>query len=100
MCKARLKVNQTDAAGLYDIKWSKTGNTFNAGGSSMSGTLKALFDIRDGNNGENFTGLAKVLNSKGSDYQSFHHEYCGESACRRRHIDDQWKRLQLYKLYL
>ena len=63
-CKARdYKVNQTDAAGLYDIKWSKTGNTFNAGGSSMSGTLKALFDIRDGNNGENFSGLAKVLNS-------------------------------------
>ena len=29
----------------------------------MSGTLKALFDIRDGNNGENFSGLAKVLNS-------------------------------------
>ena len=63
-CKARdYKVNQTDATGLYDIKWSKTGNTFNAGGNSMSGTLKALFDIRDGNNGENFSGLAKVLNS-------------------------------------
>ena len=30
----------------------------------MSGTLKALFDIRDGNNGENFTGEARVIDSK------------------------------------
>ena len=61
-CKARdYKVNQTDAAGLYDIKWSKTGNTFNAGGSSMSGTLKALFDIRDGNNGECFKGTVSEI---------------------------------------
>ena len=61
-CKAReYKVNQTDATGLYDIKWSKTGNTFNAGGSSMSGTLKALFDIRDGNNGECFKGTVSEI---------------------------------------
>lgn len=57
------KVNQSDIDGLYDIKWAKTGNTFNAGASSMSGSLKGLFDIRDGNNGENFTGNASVLNS-------------------------------------
>lgn len=42
----------------------KTGNSFKAGASSMSGTLKALFDIRDGNNGENFTGEARVIDSK------------------------------------
>lgn len=61
-CVAREeKVNQSDVEGLYDIKWEKTGNTFNAGASSMSGSLKALFDIRDGNNGENFTGTTKVL---------------------------------------
>lgn len=64
-CRARdEKVNQSDIEGLYDIKWAKTGNTFNAGASYMSGSLKALFDIRDGNNGENFTGAAKVLSSK------------------------------------
>lgn len=63
-CVARdKKVNQSDLEGLYDIKWAKTGNTFNAGASYMSGSLKALFDIRDGNNGENFGGTAKVLNN-------------------------------------
>lgn len=50
------KVNQSDIDGLYDIRWSDTGNRFVAGSDSMSGTLKALFDIRDGNNAENFTG--------------------------------------------
>lgn len=64
-CVAReKKVNQSDLEGLYDIKWEKTGNTFNAGASYMSGSLKALFDIRDGNNGENFRGQAKVLGAK------------------------------------
>lgn len=63
-CVAReKKVNQSDLEGLYDIKWAKTGNTFNAGASYMSGSLKALFDIRDGNNSENFKGTAKVLNA-------------------------------------
>lgn len=63
-CVAREnKVNQSDADGLYDIKWEKTGNTFAAGASYMSGSLKALFDIRDGNNGDNFTGAAKVISS-------------------------------------
>ncbi len=64
-CVAREnRVNQSDNDGLYDLQWKRTGNNFAAGASSMSGTLKALFDIRDGNNGENFTGVANVLNSK------------------------------------
>ena len=64
-CVAREnRVNQSDNDGLYDLQWKRTGNNFAAGASSMSGSLKALFDIRDGNNGENFTGVAKVLNSK------------------------------------
>lgn len=63
-CVAREnKVNQSDSDGLYEIKWEKTGNTFAAGASYMSGSLKALFDIRDGNNGENFTGAASVVSS-------------------------------------
>lgn len=63
-CVAReKKVNQSDLDGLYDIKWAKTGNTFNAGASYMSGSLKALFDIRDGNNGENFSGTTQVVNA-------------------------------------
>lgn len=63
-CVARdERVNQSDLDGLYDIKWAKTGNTFNAGASYMSGSLKALFDIRDGNNAENFTGAVTVTSS-------------------------------------
>ncbi len=64
-CVAReYKVNQSDCEGLYDIVWSKTGNTFQGGASYMSGSLKALFDIRDGNNGENFTGKATMVNNR------------------------------------
>jgi flagellar hook-associated protein 1 FlgK len=63
-CVAREnKVNQTDNEGLYNIVWTKTGNSFNGGADYMSGSLKALFDIRDGNNGENFTGTAHVSGS-------------------------------------
>lgn len=58
------KINQSDNEGLYDIKWAKTGNTFNAGASYMSGSLKGLFDIRDGNNAENFTGTAHAVNNR------------------------------------
>ena len=49
------KVNQCDAEGLYDLSWSN-GNSFNTNNASMGGQLKALFDIRDGDNNENFTG--------------------------------------------
>ncbi|MBD5554327.1 MAG: flagellar hook-associated protein FlgK [Roseburia sp.] len=57
------RVNQSDIDGLYDIKWAATGNTFNGGASYMSGSLKALFDIRDGNNGDNFSGVTTVQDS-------------------------------------
>ena len=49
------KVNQCDAEGLYDLRWSN-GNSFNTNNPSMGGKLKALFDIRDGDNKETFTG--------------------------------------------
>lgn len=63
-CVAREnKVNQSDVDGLYDIKWTETGNSFEGGAAYMSGSLRALFDIRDGNNGENFTGKTQVLNT-------------------------------------
>ena len=51
------KVNQNDIDGLYDIRWSSTGNDFNAAADTMSGQLKAILDIRDGNNKENFQGV-------------------------------------------
>ncbi len=50
------KVNQTDVEGLYNVVWSDTGMKFNMNAKSMDGSLKALLEIRDGNNAENFQG--------------------------------------------
>ena len=50
------KVNQTDADGLYDIVWSDTKANFNMNSYSMSGSLKAIMEVRDGNNAENLQG--------------------------------------------
>lgn len=65
-CVAREQlVNQSDMEGMYEIRWATTGNRFNAGADTSSGSLKALFDIRDGNNAENFTGkVSSVTKSK------------------------------------
>jgi flagellar hook-associated protein 1 FlgK len=43
--------NASDADGLYDVYWT-SGQEFNMYSSSLGGELKALIDIRDGNNGE------------------------------------------------
>ena len=48
--------NQSDMEGMYEIKWVATGATFNAGSNYSAGSLKALLDVRDGNNAENFSG--------------------------------------------
>ncbi len=52
------KVNQTDADGLYDIKWGN-GNAFKLTNLAMEGRLKGLVELRDGNNGSNFTGTVQ-----------------------------------------
>lgn len=52
--------NQTDVQGLYDIEWSN-GLEFSASNEQMGGELKALFDIRDGNNKENFQGTIESI---------------------------------------
>lgn len=49
------KVNQTDIDGLYDVYWVG-GEKFDLTNASMGGELRGLVHIRDGNNGENFTG--------------------------------------------
>ena len=66
VCKAREnKINQSDMDGMYEIYWESTGNRFDAGSKFSSGSLKAMFDIRDGNNEENFTGTVnKIENGK------------------------------------
>lgn len=66
LCVARTdKVNQSDAEGLYDIKWSfgkpgdddeTKGIDFNLYGRNLGGELKGLVEIRDGNNEEYFHG--------------------------------------------
>ena len=50
------KVNQTDIDGLYDVYW-EDGQKFNLNNVAMGGALRGLVQMRDGNNGENFTGL-------------------------------------------
>ncbi|MBR4719876.1 MAG: flagellar hook-associated protein FlgK [Lachnospiraceae bacterium] len=55
-CVARdYKVNQSDAEGLYDVKWSNN-LEFNLYGRNLNGTLKGLVEVRDGNNEEYFHG--------------------------------------------
>ena len=49
------KVNQSDADGLYDVYWSN-GNRFSLKNASLGGRMKALAELRDGNNGEYFHG--------------------------------------------
>jgi flagellar hook-associated protein 1 FlgK len=51
------KLNQMDADGLYNITWSDTKMDFQATGGSAGGSLKALFDVRDGNNMDNLKGV-------------------------------------------
>ncbi|MCR5488412.1 MAG: flagellar hook-associated protein FlgK [Lachnospiraceae bacterium] len=56
-CRVREeKVNQSDIDGLYDIYWTHTGSEFNLHTPTLSGELKGLLELRDGNNRENFTG--------------------------------------------
>ncbi len=53
---------QTDNEGLYDLKWN-SGQDFNIRNANLGGRLQALFEMRDGNNEENFhatlTGYSK-----------------------------------------
>lgn len=52
----KVKMNQCDADGLYDIYWDNS-ERLNPESRSLSGTLKALFEVRDGNNEENLKGI-------------------------------------------
>ena len=57
-CQAREtteKVNQDDAEGLYDVYWAD-GSVFSLANSQLGGKLKGIYEMRDGNNGENFYG--------------------------------------------
>ena len=67
-CVSRSKnSNQTDADGLYDIFWKSTGNKFSPTADNLSGSLKALIELRDGNNLEQLEGKADKAYSAGAD---------------------------------
>jgi len=56
------RVNQSDMDGLYDIQWSN-GLDYSMSGTGVGGGLKALTDIRDGNNADNFNGKIAAFGS-------------------------------------
>lgn len=68
-CVAREeKVNQSDVEGLYDIYWEGSNIPYSASSKASSGRLRALFEIRDGNNAEGFTAkLQDVTAGNGGD---------------------------------
>ena len=64
------KMNQSDIDGLYEVYW-ENGERLNVESSSLSGSLKALFEVRDGNNKENLRGYADELD-KGATQVTIH----------------------------
>ena len=65
---AEYRNNQTDAVGMYDIRWADTKGAFAATTQTASGTLKALFDLRDGNNNEAMAGATVLTPDAGGKY--------------------------------
>ncbi|MBP5701332.1 MAG: flagellar hook-associated protein FlgK [Lachnospiraceae bacterium] len=49
------KVNMTDINGLYDVYW-ENGEKFKLSNARLGGELRGLVELRDGNNGEYFSG--------------------------------------------
>ena len=63
-CVARdYKVNQNDNEGLYEVRWKETGVPLAVTGRNCTGSLSALFEMRDGNNKENFSATVKDVKS-------------------------------------
>lgn len=54
------RMNQCDVDGLYDIYWDN-GERLNTESATLKGTLKALFEVRDGNNKENLQGYCEEV---------------------------------------
>ena len=59
--RQRRKNNQTDNDDLYKIYWEDTKMEFSATAGTAGGSLKALFEVRDGDNLENFKGKVTKL---------------------------------------
>ncbi len=58
-------VNQNDVDGLYDVYWSDKdgGDQFNLNSASLTGKLKGLYNIRDGNNADILDGTITAVTS-------------------------------------
>lgn len=54
------KQNQNDIDGLYDVAWAN-GQSFNLASQNLGGSLKALYEIRDGNNRNNLQGSVSAV---------------------------------------
>lgn len=69
------KQNQNDINGLYEIYW-ENGQKFNLASPSLGGNLKALYELRDGNNIHNLRGIVngkaneKTIELKGATINS------------------------------
>ncbi|MCQ2506012.1 MAG: flagellar hook-associated protein FlgK [Lachnospiraceae bacterium] len=59
------KMNQTDADGLYDIVWEETNQEFVVNDDRCKGNLKALIELRDGNNADNLSGKLEKAVAEG-----------------------------------
>lgn len=56
------KMNVSDADGLYNVEWSN-GEDFDPTSQTLGGKLQALFELRDGNNGEFLSGKVSEVDS-------------------------------------
>lgn len=60
---SKTKNNQTDNDDMYKIYWEDTKMEFSATAGTAGGSLKALFEVRDGDNLENFKGKVTKADS-------------------------------------
>lgn len=56
--------NQNDADGLYDIRWADNHSEFPSTAALSTGSLKALMQLRDGNNHGNFSGTVQSVTGR------------------------------------
>lgn len=61
------KINQNDIDGLYDVYWvglnNSLGEKFNFNSSNVTGLMKGLLEVRDGNNANPFCGTITEMTS-------------------------------------
>ncbi|MCL2198995.1 MAG: flagellar hook-associated protein FlgK [Defluviitaleaceae bacterium] len=50
--RSGVKRNEMDVSGLYDVFFTTTGSRFNIHSSTLSGMLRGIVDVRDGNGGQ------------------------------------------------